>query len=168
MSAQYLEDVDLDAPIPYGLTELAEVALAVADGRPVTLTSGEAARVLGRTRKHIGKLALVGKLDAVKVDVHWLIDGASVVAYDAAYPSTAFPQEGGPDAVNLLRSWVPAAPLLRQIELARGAGRLVHRLEMAEQAAIERARHEGALTINAADHLAVKLLGLTLWDLYEL
>jgi hypothetical protein len=165
MSAQ-LVDVVPDAAAPYVLTKLAEVALAVADGRPVTLTTTEAARALMSTSKYVGALARQGALDAVKVDEYWLIDGASVLAYDAAHPRPRDVED--PDEGNLLRRWLPAAPLLRQFDLAQYEGRLVHRLGLGEQRAIERARQEGALTINAADHLAVKLLGLTLWDLYEL
>ncbi|KAA1426457.1 helix-turn-helix domain-containing protein [Nocardioides antri] len=193
MSARHLEVLDLDAPVPFGLTELGEVALAVSRGRPVTLTAAEAAQALRRTKSYVGTLARQGELDGVKVDEQWLIDGASVVAYEQEHPHrlaglqrareraalvavparrtapeprhlVADEDEVGP---NLLRERVPAAPLLRQIELASLAGRMAS-LDEQEQKAIERARHEGTLTIRAADQLAVRLLGLTLWDLYDL
>ncbi len=195
MNAQAV-DHGVDYSAPFVLTELAEAALAVAEGQALTYTAAEAARILGLGRAHVMNLARTGVLDAVQVDdqpwPQWLIDGASLVTYGAEHPHrwvTALPRavaelalvpagatraalavehDDDPECGNLLRERVPAGPLLRQIELDRGDGRLVHRLGDAEQAAIERARHEGTLTIHAADQLAVRLLGLTLWDFYDL
>lgn len=70
-------------------------------------------------------------------------------------------RKGRPPARRL-----PAAPLLRQVELRGGVTALGSRRRDADLALIERAARDGSITIWMADHLAVTLLGLTLWDLW--
>jgi hypothetical protein len=61
-----------------------------------------------------------------------------------------------------------AGPLLRQIALRGGDAACGVRAGSAEQKALERAREDGTLTLWAADRLAVRLLGLTIWDIWDL
>ncbi len=61
---------------------------------------------------------------------------------------------------------VPAGPLLRQIALRGGEAACGVRHRSAEQKSLERARLEGSITLWMADRLAVRLLGLTVWDLW--
>lgn len=127
---------------------------------PVTLTAGEAALAAQVTATQISALARSGRVEAIKVDGQWLIDGASLAAYRERRPYRL--HRGGKPKQRRL----PAAPLLRQIELAGGVTALRSQRRDADLALVERAAREGSLTVWTADHLAVSLLGLTLWELW--
>lgn len=150
---------NVNEPDPYELTENGWVAAGAPVAGPVTLTAGEAAEVAQVTQRQISQLARRGTLEAVKVDGQWLVDGASLAAYRSQRPYTPCP--GGPKQRRL-----PAAPLIRQVELAGGVAAVGSGRADADRALLERAVREGSLTLWAADHLAVTLLGLTLWDLW--
>lgn len=135
-------------------------AVRAAGQEPVTLTASEAAVVGKVTNRQISALARTGQIDAVKVDGQWLIDGASLAAYRERRPHRLL--RGGKPKQRRL----PAAPLLRQIELAGGVTALRSQRRDADLALVERAAREGSLTVWTADHLAVSLLGLTLWELW--
>ena len=55
---------------------------------------------------------------------------------------------------------VPAAPLLRAVELRGGAAACGAKRSPALERALERAQVSGRLTYRAADQLAIRLLGL--------
>ncbi len=55
---------------------------------------------------------------------------------------------------------IPAAPLLRQVELHGGRAHLGLNERTAASRAFDRARREGSLTLDAADQLAVLVLGM--------
>lgn len=150
---------DDEQPIAYELTEAGEAAVAAATGAVVTYTAAEAAKASGAGRDIICSLARRGLVDAVKVDGQWLIDGGSLHEY---WRRTTPGPPAGPGQRRL-----PAAPLLRQIELAGGDDVIGVRQHTAEKRMLERARYEGTVTLWAADHMAVKL-GLTVWDLWDL
>lgn len=148
-----LSELD-ETPIPYELTDLGWATAPVQ-----TLTAAEAAVRVGMTKSQISRLARLGEVEAVKVDEYWLIDGASVAAYAARR------------RVPPPTSWVacprlPAGPLLRQIELRGGVAACGVAPDSAEEKAIERAREEGSLTLWAADHMAVRVLGMTPLELW--
>jgi hypothetical protein len=151
-----------DGPIPYKLTRDGWTA-ARATAVPVsTLTAAEAAEALGVTTAYMCRLASRGAVEAIKVDLQWLIDGASLEEYRTRAPARPVVRRRGARS----RVRLSAAPLLRQIELAGGVTALGSRRRDADLALLERAAREGSLTIWAADHLAVSLLGLTLWELW--
>lgn len=139
-----------EEPIGYALTGAGWAATRA----PVTLTTSEAAAYAGRARSGILELAKSGRVEAVQVDGRWLIDGASLDAYLA---SPRRPHEA---------RRLPAGPLLRQVTSRGGDAACGVFAHSAEQKALERARKDGTVTIWMADHLAVRLLGLTLWELW--
>lgn len=144
---------------------------ATCDAAPLTLTLREAAERSGLGRRHLSTLAAAGQLDAVKVDGIWAIDGASLDAYCAQprrrggyQPSTRPRRPRRPPAGERR---LPAGPLLRQIDLAGGERALGIENRSAEYMMLLRARHRGWVSLWAADRFAVELLGLTLWELWD-
>lgn len=129
---------------------------------PATYVIREAARAYGVGSDRIARLALAGKVEAVKVDGMWLIDGESLARHLAGSRRPTQPPRPRPPTS------FDATPLLRQIELRGGAAACGVAPRSAEERALERARHDGWLTPYAADHLAIKVLGLTLWELWDL
>jgi excisionase family DNA binding protein len=143
-----------EQPIPYALTERGWTAVRVE-----ALTAGEAADRLGVRTAQVARLATRGELEGVKVEGQWLIDGASVAAYDAVRGQ------------RRPTRWVaaprlPAGPLLRQIELRGGVAACGVEANSTEEKAIGRAQDEGSLTLRAADHLAVRVLRMTPLELW--
>lgn len=151
-----------DGPIPYELTSDGWTAARAAAVPVSTLTIAETAEALGVTTAYMCRLASRGAVEAIKVDLQWLIDGASLEEYRTRAPVHSVARRRGGPRIRRL----PVAPLLRQIELAGGVTALGSRRRDADLALLERAARVGSLTIWAADHLAVSLLGLTLWELW--
>lgn len=143
-----------EEPIPYALTDRAWLA-----GK-CQLTTAEAAVRAGVTRTYVQQLVLASELDAVKVDRYWLIDAESVDDWLARRQTVA--AEPG----EHIHPRLPAAPLLRWVELLGGAAALGVEAKSAEEKALERAADEGSLTVWAADHLAVHALRMTPWEVW--
>ena len=61
---------------------------------------------------------------------------------------------------------LPAAPLLRQVALRGGPRAVGVRQSSAEEQALLRAQRSGTVTVKMGDRLAVKLLGLTAYELW--
>ncbi len=148
-----------DQPIPYDLTEAGWSAARAAEAFTSTLTAAEAAAALRCEPNYVRRLARLGVLEAIKVDDVWLIDGASVARYRRQVARHRRTEASR-------RRYLPAEPLLKQIQLGGGLYTLGVEPGSAEERAFLRARRSGRLTLWAADHLAVKLLGLTVWDLW--
>ncbi|GEP38587.1 hypothetical protein NPS01_22500 [Nocardioides psychrotolerans] len=146
-----------EQPIDYALTNAGWAAART----PVTLTISEAVAYAGRVKSRILELARTGRVEAVQVDGRWLIDGASLDAY------LAQPRRPGIRRRTAGPRRVSAEPLLRQIALRGGDAACGVEHGSAAQKALERAREDGTVTVWTADHLAVHLLGLTLWDLWD-
>lgn len=140
-----------DQPVPFELT----AAGAVLATRRTTLEDVEAAALVGVSRLTVRTWAQTGVVPAVDVDGTWLVDAGDVLAYAAARRTR-----------RAREPRVPAGPLLRAIELRGGAARCGVRPNSPEEKALERARADGTLTVWAADRLAVRLLGLTAWELW--
>ncbi len=129
-------------------------------------TAREAAHLAGVCRAHIDRLAQAGRLAGEKVGLHdgWLLDRASVEQYAS---ERAARRERPPAQPAPMRPWhLPAEPLLRQLELHGGAARVGVGHKSAEQKALERAKRDGWLTVDAADRLAVRLFGLSPYELW--
>lgn len=60
----------------------------------------------------------------------------------------------------------PADPFLRLLDAFGGAAARGVQAHSSEEKAIERARRSGVLTETMADQLAVRLLGLTTWEVW--
>jgi excisionase family DNA binding protein len=140
MSAQ------LDEPVAFTLTDAGWAAT-----RRIVL-SDEAAAVLGVHPDAVSAAARRGDLRGEKVGRVWMFDRDAVRAYAARQERRR--------AQRRLRH-VPAQPLLRQVELRGGFRALGVASKSAEEKALERARRAGSLTTDAADRLAVRLLGCT-------
>lgn len=122
----------------------------------VTYTLAEAARAAHLSRSSVTSLCRRGVIDAVQVDGWWLLDGASLTAW--LERPTVVRRRGS----RRLDAW----PLLRQVELAGGRAACGVERNTAEDKALDRAAIEGTLTVRAADQLAVRLLGLTPWEVW--
>ena len=96
----------------------------------------------------------------MQVDGLWLFDRADLEAYVVRAASGAALQR------RLPVPRVDTGPLLRQIEFRGGDSAVGVRDRIADKRALERARHDGTLTIWATDRLAVRLLGLTPLELW--
>lgn len=152
-AAVWVDDLGVgEEPVPYVVT----AAGAVLAGRHRTLEDVEAAALVGVSRLTVRSWALAEVVPAVLVDDVWLFDVGDVLAYDAARRARPGRRE----------QRVPAEPLLRQVDLAGGDYALGVRIGSAEKRALERARHDGTLTLWAADQLAVRLLGMTPVELW--
>lgn len=154
MTAGWVDDlpgVVSEAPIDHTLTEAGWAH------HPETFTIREAARATGLSRASITSLCRRDLVDAVLVDGWWLLDGQSLRVWCAR---PAMLQRRG--AQRRLDSW----PLLRQIELAGGRRACGVDQNSAEDKALDRATREGSLTVRAADHLAVRVLRRSLWELW--
>jgi excisionase family DNA binding protein len=137
MSAVWVDD----EPIPYALTDAGRREAAN------TLTADVAARVACVSRDVVWRAARTGALEGVRAGREWLFARADVEAWAAGRR-------------------LPAAPLLNAIDGAGGGAACGVRPGSAEQKALERARADGTLTIRAADRLAVRLLGITPWEMW--
>ena len=144
MTAVEHETDDLDAPIPFTLSER---GWAIHRGR--WLTTGEAAERLGVCGGQVVEQLRTGRLIGVRVERNqWLVDAESV------------------GAVASLRRRLPAEPLLRLVAGRGGPSAVGARQHSAEEKALERAARDGWVTVREADALAVGLLGLTPWEVW--
>lgn len=145
---------DEEGPIAYQLTDLGwETARD-----PLTLTLSEAVLWACVERSTILAAAQVGSIEAVKVGGRWLIDGESLREY-LARPDRQ-------SRCGTLARQLPAEPLVRQVELRGGPAACGVVKGSADEKALERARADGMLSAWLADRLVVRLLQLTVWDLW--
>jgi excisionase family DNA binding protein len=135
-----------DEPIVYDLTETGWAAVRT------TMTTEEAAALHGVDRDVISAAARAGVLRGVKVARTWVLDRQSVLDFNPT--------------LLVRRTRLPAAPLLRLIELHGGDYELGVRIGSADKRALERARHDGWVTLATGDRLVVRLLGLTPWEVW--
>lgn len=157
------EALEVDEP-------LLEVALNLT--RPTAPTaplvsSHHAATMLGITPKQVAVLARRGLLEGEKASGVWWIHRTSVEAYEANKAARRRACNDRVAAKRVSTRW-PAGPLLRQIALRGGDAACGVRQGSAAQEALRLARKSGTLTPWMADRLAVGLLGLTVWDLWDL
>ena len=138
-----LEYDDLDAPIPF---QLSEAGWAVHRGR--WLTTGEAAERLGVGVEAVRSRLALGTLAGVRVPGGWLVDSESV------------------DAVKSEARRVPSAPLLRWVRALGGAAALGVEPHSPDEKALERARLAGWVTAREADVLAVRVRRMTPWEVW--
>lgn len=131
-------------------------------GQVETFTVTEAALRFRVSKALLTQLARDGLVDAVKVDGRWLYDGADVAAHVARRRARDASRVQDGTAVPR----VDARPLLRQIELRGGPAAVGVRQHSADEKALERAQRDGWLSPELADRLAIRLLGLTMWELW--
>lgn len=151
VTAQHVERLVYDdRPVPYVLTWRGEAATRE------LLTSAEAAVLLGVSAAWVARLAKAGAIAGTLLPGGWLLDAASVRSYRPRKPA---PRGKAPS--------VPAGPLLRLLDARGGAAACGVVPRSAEEKAIERARRSGTLTEPMADRLAVAVLGLTAWEIWD-
>ncbi|UAL31552.1 helix-turn-helix domain-containing protein [Nocardioides rotundus] len=127
------------------------------------LTSDNAARLLGLTPETVARLAAAGRLEGFKAAGMWLVEGSSVAAYAARNrPLPGRRRSGRPRARRLA-----AGPLVERVEGRGGFAACGGQRNSADEKAYERARRQGYVTPAIGDRLAVRLLGLTGWEVWE-
>lgn len=157
-----LVEVWADEPVPFVLTDLG-----------VWATTGwvdteEAAKLLQLPRESVAALASRGQVVGRKVGHQWLLSRAGVEVYLRDRRGRG---RGRRTTVRQPRERrrpvrVPSGPLERLVA-ARGGLRACGAVPgSAAEAAFYRARREGSITVGAADRLAVRLLGLTPWEVW--
>lgn len=133
------------------------------------LTMAEAARVAGVTLSAVKHAHRASRLPAVRrPDGVWAVERADAVAYgrEAADRRARVAQRRAEArAAASPRRVLPAAPLLRQVELRGGPAACGARQDTAELEALRLARLYGRVTRRTGDQLAT-MLGLSVWDLW--
>lgn len=127
-------------PVPFQLT----LKGWAASGQ--LLTSEEAAALLGTVPATVAAYLHDGTLVGTMVDGRWLLERDQVMRLLKA-PAPR-------------RRRLPAGPLLRLVDGRGGPAACGIRQGSADERALDRARRTGRITEDAADRLAVRLLGL--------
>lgn len=99
-------------------------------------SEGEAAAALGRSADLVPHQAQKERLRARKVDGVWIVDADDLERYRREVLGRTYRRGGG-----VPRPHLPAAPLLRQVELRGGTAACGVRPKTAKENALERARH---------------------------
>jgi hypothetical protein len=116
------------------------------------LTNAEARRLLRVSSWQVNHLARHGRIRGRKVAEYWVLDRASVLAYN--------------ERRRRAELRLPAEPLLRQVQLRGGRAACGIVPGSSTARALDQAQASGQLSAEAADDLAVHVLGLTVWDLW--
>lgn len=153
-------------PVPFVLTDLGDWVVTAGLGVD-WLETPAAAALVQLSQARIAFLVSRGEIRGRKFERRWLVERASLERYAASRrmgrpPGTPNRRPARPRRVAHL----DPAPLLDRIE-RRGGLRACGGLPgSAEEAAFYRARRDGRLTLAAADRLSIRLLGLTMQEVW--
>lgn len=125
------------------------------------ITVPEAAWLLRMASGSVGGLCHGGVLDAIKVGGRWQISRPSVEAYAVSRQGRYWPYRPPVAPVDRRPARLPAAPLLQRVAARGGPAACGVGQGSRQEQALMRARRAGTLTLQAADKLAVEVLGLT-------
>jgi hypothetical protein len=160
MTAQRVVELYEDEPVPYVLTELGNWATRG------WIDTAEAAEILQLSVTTTAALAARGLVAGRKVGQSWLLERAGVEVYLRERRGRRGPPRGSRRPPRQPVPRVDAEPLVALVE-ARGGLRACGAVPgSAEEAAFYRASRDWWLTEGAADRLAVRLLGMTPWEVW--
>ena len=150
----------VDEAVPYVLTELGEWTTSG------WVTTAEAASMLELSLTTTAALAARGVIVGRKVGNSWLLKREGVEVYLRERRGRRGPPRGVRRPVRQPLPHVSAEPLVSLVEARGGLRACGAAPGSAEEAAFYRARRDGWLTEGAADRLAVRLLGMTPWEVW--